>query len=80
MREFRKKKGLTQYQLAKAVGLTRRGILVLEKGDSNTKLEHAARLAYVLQVDIEELFCVSDYVAEWSLSAGFDDTNESVIN
>lgn len=38
------------------------------------------RLAYVLRVDIEELFCVSNYVVEWVFSAGFEDTDESVVN
>ncbi len=34
VREYREANSLTQYQLAKLVGLTLRGILTLEKGGS----------------------------------------------
>lgn len=48
VRQYREANCLTQYQLAKLVGLTRRGILTLEKGENIPSLRNATRIAYVL--------------------------------
>ncbi len=62
VRQYREANGLTQYQLAKLVGLTRRGILTLEKGENIPSLRNATRIAYVLGVSLEELFCTDEYL------------------
>lgn len=53
---YRNKAELTQYQLAKMVGMTRRGILQIEKKQQNIKVSHALKLAKVLGVSVEDLF------------------------
>ncbi len=68
VRQYREAKNLTQYQLAKKVGLTRRGILTLEKGASAPRLDNAVRIAKVLDVDLDVLFCVDEYLATLNIS------------
>ena len=68
VRQYREAKNLTQYQLAKKVGLTRRGILTLEKGASTPRLDNAVRIAKVLDVDLDVLFCVDEYLATLNIS------------
>lgn len=63
VRQYREAKNLTQYQLAKKVGLTRRGILTLEKGESAPRMDNAVKIAKVLDVDLDVLFCVEEYLA-----------------
>ncbi|MCI6157224.1 MAG: helix-turn-helix domain-containing protein [Peptoniphilaceae bacterium] len=53
---YRNKAELTQYQLAKMVGMTRRGILQIEKKQQDIKVSHALKLAQVLGVSVEDLF------------------------
>lgn len=57
---YRNKAGLTQYELAKLVGLTRRGILQIEKEQQDIKVSNAIKLAKVLRTSVEELFVFSD--------------------
>lgn len=54
--EHRKQLGLTQAQLAAAVGVTRRTIISLEKGKYTPSLLLALQLAQALKVDINDLF------------------------
>lgn len=53
---IRKKQKLTQEQLAGLVGVTRKTIVSLEKGNYTPSLLLALQLAEVLQIDINELF------------------------
>ena len=64
VRKYREANNLTQYQLAKLVGLTRRGILTLEKGENVPSLRNAIRIAYILGVSVEELFCTDSYLED----------------
>ncbi len=57
---YRNKVGLTQYELAKLVGLTRRGILQIEKEQQDIKVSNAIKLAKALRTSVEELFVFSD--------------------
>ena len=55
IKEFREKKGFTQYQLAKQAGLNYRTIPAIENG-GDVKISTLQRIADVLQVNIKDLF------------------------
>lgn len=54
--EFRKKKGVTQEELADAVSVTRQTIISLESGKYKASLVLAHKLAQFFGVTIEEMF------------------------
>lgn len=54
--EFRKKLGLSQHKLAKAVGLKRRSIMAYENKTISPTLETAYKICKVLGKDIKEVF------------------------
>lgn len=56
IREFRAKKGMTQAQLAEAVGVRRETIVFLEKGKYNPSLKLAYDVAVALDSTIDDLF------------------------
>jgi len=56
VQKFRKKKNLTQESLAQKVGVTRRTIVSLEKGNYIPSLLLALQIAEVLEQDINEIF------------------------
>jgi putative transcriptional regulator len=56
MKEFRARHNMTQEELAKKVGVTRKTIVFIEKGDYNPSLLLAYHIAKALQTDIYELF------------------------
>ena len=59
IREFRQKKGLTQHELADAVGVTRQTINALENARYNTSLLLAYNITKVLdQESIEDVFII----------------------
>jgi putative transcriptional regulator len=60
MKEFRARHGLTQDELAKMVGVTRKTIVFIEKGDYNPSLLLAYNIAKALKTDIYELFIFKD--------------------
>ena len=64
LREARKARGLTQQQLADRVYVTSRSIIALEKGEYSPSLLLAYRLSLVLEVSMEELFCLEENLQE----------------
>lgn len=56
IKEYRAKLGLTQEQLAEAVGVRRETIVFLEQGKYNPSLKLAHDVAKVLKVKIDDLF------------------------
>ena len=56
IRELRKQKGVTQDELACAVGVTRQTIISLENGKYNASLQLAYRIARFFALQIEEVF------------------------
>ncbi|MFL0250961.1 helix-turn-helix transcriptional regulator [Clostridium neuense] len=60
IREFRKKLGVRQEDIAKAVGVTRQTINAIENQKYNPTLELAMRLAKLLNTKVEELFILDD--------------------
>ncbi len=60
IREYRKKRGIKQADLAEAVGVRRETIGNLERGKYNPSLRLAWNLASTLDVALEELFDFSD--------------------
>ena len=56
IRHYRTLKGLTQSQLANAIGKTEETVSNIERGLNSTKLEVIDEIAKALSVDIMELF------------------------
>lgn len=56
----RRARGLTQQQLARAVGVSRQTVVELEAGGYNPSTALALRLALLLDVAVEELFSLTD--------------------
>lgn len=56
IKSYREKMGLSQYELGKKVGLTRRGVLYIENHSKNIRMNNAFKFAIALGVDISELF------------------------
>ncbi len=60
VKEFRDKKGLTQSELAKRVGVRRETVVFLEQGKYNPSLMLALKIAEELRVPINKLFSLSE--------------------
>jgi putative transcriptional regulator len=60
IREFRSRRGLTQEDLAKAVGVRRETIVFLEQGKYNPSLKLAHDVARALHATIDDLFIFED--------------------
>lgn len=56
LREMRNRKGLTQEQVAKAVGVSRQTIIAIEGGNYVPSVSLALRLAKHFSVTVNELF------------------------
>jgi len=56
LRMLRRKKGLTQAELAQAVGVTRQSIIAIEKGKYKPTIELALKLAQTLEHPVETIF------------------------
>jgi len=56
VREFREKSGMTQEELARAVGVRRETIVFLEQGKYNPSLRLAWSIARILDTNMEKLF------------------------
>lgn len=56
LRELREREGLTQEELAKALGVTRQTIIAIEKGRYDPSLRLAFRMARFFKVRIEDIF------------------------
>ncbi|USS41412.1 helix-turn-helix transcriptional regulator [Thermococcus aggregans] len=56
LRELREAKGLTQEELARALGVTRQTIIAIEKGKYDPSLRLAFKIAKFFKVKIEDVF------------------------
>lgn len=56
LKQFRLSKGLTQEQLASAVGVRRETIMRLEKAQYNPSLKLAVDISRTVEAPIEEIF------------------------
>lgn len=61
---IRKRVGLTQTELSNKVGISRRALSSIEKSVSVPSVDIALKLATILNTTVEDLFCVSDTMAE----------------
>ena len=52
------KQGLSQDSLARSVGISRNSIGSIERGEYIPLLTHALRIARVLGVNVEDIFCL----------------------
>ena len=60
VKELRTKHGMTQQQLADAVGVSSRTIISIEKEQYNPSLMLAYRMAKAFGVSVEELCCLEE--------------------
>ena len=56
VRQYREKKGLTQEELAKIVGVSRQSIISVEKGQYICTTILALKIANALKAKVEDLF------------------------
>lgn len=56
LRELRTERGITQAELATALGLTRQTVIAIEGGKYSPSLEVAFQIARVLDVTLEDVF------------------------
>lgn len=56
IKEFRKKRGLSQLNLAKSISVSRQTINLIENNKYNPSLELCLKLARVLETDLNALF------------------------
>ncbi|PLX25497.1 transcriptional regulator [Candidatus Parcubacteria bacterium] len=54
--EYRKSKGVTQEDLASAVGVSRQTIIAIEKGNYTPSVYLALKIAYYFKQPVEKLF------------------------
>ena len=52
---WRKRRGMTQQDIAKIIGVTNMGVSRWERGENMPSLDHAMMLADLLKVSVEEL-------------------------
>ncbi len=57
--EMRQKKGVTQEELASAVGVSRQTVSALEKGNYTPSVLLAMKIAQHFRVPVEKLFTIS---------------------
>ena len=60
MKAARAALGLTQQDLAEAVGVTRQTIVAIERGDYNPSVTLALRIAKVFGTTVDEVFYLTD--------------------
>jgi len=56
LRELRQERGITQEELAEALGVTRQTIIAIERGKYDPSLRLAFKIAQYLGKKIEEIF------------------------
>ena len=56
IRELRNQRGITQEELAEAIGVTRQTIIAIEKGRYDPSLRLAFKIARFFEKRIEEIF------------------------
>lgn len=78
---IRKKRGLTQVQLADAAGCNQATISKLEKGGKNATLDLIEDIAAVLKVEPWELFAIDDLRQRYllALEGASDDKKRAVL-
>ena len=61
VKEFRKRLGISQLELAKDIGVSRQTINMIETDKYNPTLELCLNLAHSLQTDLNNLFWEDDF-------------------
>ena len=61
IRELRTERGLTQADLAEAVGVTRQTVIAIEQGKYSPSLEMAFQISRVLGAVLTDVFHYPDY-------------------
>jgi putative transcriptional regulator len=57
--ELRSKKGITQEDLAQAVGVSRQTVIAIEKGKYTPSVHLALKIAHFFKTEVEALFKIS---------------------
>ncbi len=61
IKELRKRKKITQEKLSEAVGINPRQMVRIEMGESFPTLENLEKIALVLGITVQDLFCNDSY-------------------
>ena len=61
VKEFRKRLGISQLELAKDIGVSRQTINMIENDKYNPTLELCLNLAHSLQTDLNNIFWEDDF-------------------
>ena len=61
VKEFRKRLGISQLELAKDIGVSRQTINMIENDKYNPTLELCLNIAHSLQTDLNNLFWEDDF-------------------
>lgn len=64
VREIRKAKGITQEELVRRTGFELKQIGRIERGEVNTSISHAFKIAEALEVSYSELFSTEPFKVE----------------
>lgn len=56
LKEYRNKSGFNQHELGKMVGVSRKTIALIERGDYNPSVTLCLKLAKLLGVSMEDIF------------------------
>lgn len=59
LQEVRKQKGVTQLELAEAVGVTRQTIISIEKGNYVPSVLLALKISQYFDTEVEQLFTIN---------------------
>ena len=78
IKEFRKVKNLTQDDLAKELGVTRKTINQIESGNVLPKIDVAYKLSIILGATVEQLFLNDDYNKHSKIAQ--EETFEKIAN
>ena len=60
VQEYRNKKGITQEELARAVGVTRQTIIAIEKGNYTPSVLLSIKIARYFDINVEKLFTIKE--------------------
>ncbi len=56
---LRLQKGITQEELAEAIGVTRQTVIAMEKGNYTPSVHLALKIAHHFKVPVEKIFAIS---------------------
>ncbi|HBT65593.1 MAG TPA: hypothetical protein DEB10_13135 [Ruminococcaceae bacterium] len=81
IKHFRKQRGLTQDQLAEAIGISTAGLRQIENGINNTTMDNFVKICTALDIpadfflaNIDRKFKIASVAQKWEYLAGLEDS------